>query len=107
MLMEKTGYAQFKIVNGNTGRRFYVNNQDFLNSLQEKQMSTQADMILEYAHYLGNHFASQGHEHVEVYVESYASLNGRGSQPYVDPTIDLMSIEPSLKHKSWILPLND
>ena len=107
MLMEKTGYANFKIVNGQTGNRFYVNNQDFLNSIQEKQMSTQADMILEYAQYLGDHFSSQGHEHVEVYVESYASLNGRGSQPYIDPSINLMSINKSLSHKYWILPLNE
>lgn len=107
MLMEKTGYANFKIVNGATGKRFYVQNDDFLTSFQEKQMATQPDMMLEYAHYLGDHFTSQGHEHVEVYVESYASLNGRKSQVYIDPTLNLMEVEDSFYHKAYIVPLNE
>jgi len=107
MLMEKTGYANFKIVNGATGKRFYVQNDDFLTSFQEKQMATQSDMILEYAHYLGHHFTNQGHEHVEVYVESYASLNGRKSQVYIDPTLNLMEVKDSFLDKPYILPLHE
>ena len=107
MLMEKTGYAQFKVVDGETGKYFYVDNSDFLTPFQEKQMSTQSDFILEYAHYLGDHFTSQGHQNVQVFVESYAALNGRSSQPYIDPNIDLMTLKESFKHKTWILPLQE
>ena len=107
MLMEKTGYASFKIVDGKSGKRFYVQNEDFLTAFQQKQMATQADFIVEYAHYLGNHFASQGHQNVEVYVESYASLNGRPSQPYIDPEVDLMKVRDSFKHRDYILPLDE
>lgn len=89
MLMEKAGYANFKIVNGETKQRFYVQNDDFLTSFQEKQMATQPDFILEYGKFLGEHFSSQGHENVEVYVESYVALNGRPNQPYVHPEVDL------------------
>jgi len=107
MLMEKTGYANFKIVNAESGKRFYVDNKDFLNSFQEKQMMTQPDFILEYAHYLGNHFESQGHQNVQVFVESYAVLNGRKSQVFINPDIDLMTIEESFKNKNWIIPLKE
>jgi len=107
MLMEKAGYANFKIQNAITGKRFYVQNDDFLTSFQEKQMSTQPDMILEYAHYLGNHFTAQGHEDVQVFVDSYAALNGRMSKSYIDPNVDLMKIKSSLKNKNWILPLDE
>ena len=107
MLMEKTGYANFKIVDQKTGKRFYVQNEDFLTPFQQKQMATQADFIIEYAHFLGHHFTSQGHQNVAVYVESYASLNGRKSQPYVDPNIDLMSLKNNLNHRSFILPLHE
>lgn len=107
MLMEKMGYANFKIVNGETGQFFYVDNQDFLTPLQEKQMSFQPDFILEYAHYLGDHFKSQGHKNVEVYVESYAALNGRLSMPFIDKTVNLYAEKESLKPKHWILPFND
>jgi hypothetical protein len=107
MLMEKAGYANFKIVNSETKDFFYVDNLDFLTPFQEKQMSFQPDFILQYAHYLGHHFKSQGHENVQVFVESYVALNGRLSQPYIDPKIDLYQERESFKHKKWILPFND
>lgn len=103
MLMEKAGYAQFKIVDGHTGRRFYVDNTDFLTGQQEKMMSTQPDMIVQYAHFLGEKFAKDGHQNVEVYVESYVALNGRPSHPYIDPAVDLMTVDDSWTHKKWIL----
>jgi hypothetical protein len=107
MLMEKAGYANFKIVNEETKQRFYVDNADFLTSFQEKQMSFQPDFILEYAHYLKSHFYHQGHENIGVYVEAYVALNGRRSQLYIDPEVNLANIEESFGHKSWILPFND
>ncbi|MAQ76501.1 MAG: HTTM domain-containing protein [Aquimarina sp.] len=107
MLMEKAGYASFKIVDGETGRRFLVDNTDFLSAFQEKQMATQPDFILEYAHFLKKHFESQGHQNVEVYVDSYVALNGRLSSQYIDPTVDLGKQKESFKHKSWIIPFKD
>lgn len=106
MLMEKAGYANFKIVDGVTKTSFYVNNSDFLTSFQEKQMSFQPDFILEYAHYLGSHFTKQGHKNVEVYVESFVALNGRLSSPYINPKIDLYKERESFTHKQWILPFD-
>ncbi|WP_027124690.1 HTTM domain-containing protein [Gelidibacter mesophilus] len=107
MLMEKMGYTTFKIVDAETGQSFLVDNSDFLTSLQEKQMSFQPDFILEYAHYLGDHFKSQGHKNIQVFAESYVALNGRLSQPYVDTTVDLYKEKESFRHKNWILPFND
>ncbi|MCM5663933.1 HTTM domain-containing protein [Galbibacter mesophilus] len=107
MLIEKTGYVQFKIVDGDTGKWFYVDNSDFLTPFQEKEMAAQADFILEYAHYLGNHFASQGHENLEVYVESFITLNGRRSERFIDSTTNLLTIKESFRHKDWILPFKD
>ncbi|QMU63638.1 MAG: HTTM domain-containing protein [Flavobacteriaceae bacterium] len=107
MLMEKAGYAQFKVVNPETNKQFYIRNHHFLNSFQEKQMQTQPDFILQYAHFLAAHYKKQGIKNPEVYVESYVALNGRRSQPYIDPNIDLTKIKESFKHKDWILPFND
>ncbi len=107
MLMEKAGYANFKIRSSETGNEFYVDNSQFLTPFQEKQMSFQPDFILEYAHHLANHFKSTGHGSVEVYVESYVALNGRRSRPYIDPEVNLVAIKVSLAPKTWILPFND
>ena len=77
--MEKRGDTTFKIKDSISGKFFYVRNEDFLTPFQEKQMSFQPDFILEYAHYIGDHFASQGHKIIQVYVYSYVALNGRMS----------------------------
>lgn len=107
MLMEKAGYAEFKVVDAETGKRFYVNNSDFLTPFQEKQMSFQPDFILEYAHFLADHFRKDGHKNIEVYVESYVGLNGRKSAPYISPDVNLLNFTDSFKHKTFILPFND
>jgi len=107
MLMEKAGYANFKVVDGKTKKQFYIDNTDFLSAFQEKQMSTQPDFILEYAHFLRDHYESQGYQDVEVYVESYVALNGRRSRPYIDPEVNLAEKKESFKQKDWILPFYD
>ncbi|MGN7515947.1 MAG: HTTM domain-containing protein [Allomuricauda sp.] len=107
MLMEKSGYAQFKIVDKVTQKWFYVDNSDFLTPFQEKQMAFQPDFIVQYAHYLKNHFEKDGHQNIGVYVESWVSLNGRLSQPFIDPKVDLTKEKDIWEHKTWILPFND
>ncbi len=107
MLIEKAGYANFKVVDPETQKRFYVDNTKFLTHFQEKQMSTQPDFILEYAHHLEQHYQNEGIENPEIYVESFVALNGRRSSPYIDPEVDLTTVKRNLKPKKWILPFND
>tara|TARA_R100000935_G_C2812076_1_gene155460 strand:- start:698 stop:1291 length:594 start_codon:yes stop_codon:yes gene_type:complete len=107
MLMEKAGYAEFKVVDADSGKRFYVNNSDFLTPFQEKQMSFQPDFILQYAHFLADHFRKEGYSNIEVYVESYVGLNGRKSKPYISADVNLLNFDDSFKHKTFILPFND
>jgi hypothetical protein len=104
MLMEKAGSTNFKIMDLETGKYFRVNNTDFLTSFQEKQMSYQPDFILEYAHFLGDHFTKQGHKNVGVFAESYVALNGRLSTKFIDEKVDLYQQKISFNHKTWIVP---
>jgi len=106
MLMEKAGFTNFRVVNTKTGSSFMVDNKDFLTPFQEKQMSYQPDFILEYAHYLGNHFKSQGHKNIAIFADSYVALNGRLSTRYVNPKVDLYQQKENFKHKDWIVPFS-
>lgn len=106
MLMEKAGYAQFTVKDA-AGRRMVVNNSQFLTPLQEKMMSTQPDMILQYAHLLRDHYNKLGFSNAAVYVDSYVALNGRLGKVLVYPDVNLSLEEESLRHKKWITPLND
>jgi len=107
MLMEKAGYTTFIVRDAVTKKEIRVNNSLFLTPFQEKQMAFQPDFILEYAHYLHDFYEMEGINNPEVYVESYVALNGRLSQKYIDPKINLANENESFKHKTWILPFND
>jgi hypothetical protein len=103
MLMEKAGYAIFHVQDPKSGKTWEVNNYDFLTPNQEKMMSTQPDMILQFAHLLEEHYHKQGIHDPKITVESYVSLNGSISQTFIDPTLDLTEVDDSFAHKNWIL----
>lgn len=96
MLMEKAGTVFFTI-RGSDGKLFEVNNRDFLTMQQEKQMSTQPDMILQFAHHLAELYHSK-----EVYAEAYVALNGRASQLLIDPMQNLCEVQDGFANKEWI-----
>ncbi len=107
MLMEKAGYTEFKVTDAKTQKTIHVDNSDFLTRFQEKQMSFQPDFIVQYAHYLQQHYISKGIYNPIVTVESYVALNGRLSRPYIDPKINLAEQNDTFEHKTWILPFNE
>lgn len=103
MLIEKTGITFFTVKDSTSGESIKINNQDYLTPLQEKMMSTQADMILQFAHFLANTYQQKGLQSPKVFVESYVSLNGRGSQLFINPNLDLAKEKESFAPKHWIL----
>jgi hypothetical protein len=103
MLIEKTGIAFFTVRDHVSGKSIKINNQDYLTPLQEKMMSTQPDMILQFAHLLANTYRQRGIQTPRVLVESYVSLNGRSSQLFINPNIDLAKEKESFAPKYWIL----
>ena len=107
MLMEKAGSSTFTVEDANSHRRVVVDNRRFLTPFQEKQMATQPDFILQYAHHLADYFRSRGFTAPRVYAESYVALNGRLSQPYVNPRVDLTTVHPDDPVTDWLLPFDD
>ncbi len=107
MLMEKAGTATFYIKDTKTGREGVVDNSEFLNPHQEKQMAMQPDMILQFAHFLGKHYETKGVYQPEVRAEIYVTLNGRPSKLLIDPQIDLMKETDTFTPKDWILRYED
>lgn len=106
MLMEKAGYTQFT-VKDSSGKYIIVNNEKFLTIQQEKMMSTQPDMILQFAHILANYYKTHGFENPSVYVDAYVALNSRLGKSMIDTQVDLAQEKESLCHKSWIITYNE
>lgn len=108
MLMEKGGTAFFHVKDPQTGKSAEVINSQYLTTFQETQMSTQPDMILQYAHFLADVYRKKGIQNPVVIAESYVTLNGSGSRLYVDTTINLAAQQETLfGHRKWIRPFKD
>lgn len=105
MLVEKVGQATFYVEDSVSGRSSEINNLDYLTTFQEKQMSIQPDMILQYAHFLAREYEEKhGLTAPKVRVDSHVALNGRRSQRFIDPNVNLAIIEDSWAPKTWIIP---
>jgi len=107
MLMEKDGSVDFRIVEPATGRTFRASPLDYFTRYQTKMMAPQPDMVLQAAHLVAADFRARGVREPAVYVDAFASLNGRPMQRLIDPRVNLAEERDGFAHKRWILPLDD
>lgn len=106
MLVEKTGQATFWVHDPATKRKAEVDNREFLTEFQEKQMAVQPDFMLQYADHLATVYGKRYDiAQPKITAEVFVALNGRPSQRFVDPSIDLAAAEDGWTPKRWILPL--
>jgi hypothetical protein len=103
MLMEKSGLAFFYVRDPQTSKKVEVPTSRFLTGFQERMMATQPDMILQYAHFLDREYRSKGVTDPIITTQSYVTLNGSGSQLYIDSSVDLSRKQEGFYHKSWVL----
>lgn len=103
MLIEKTGLVEYEVLLAD-GRRFREFPRKHLTPLQYKMLTTQPDMIVDYARYLAREYRRKGLGDVAVYARSYASLNRRPSQPLVRPDVNLAA---PLDRASLVVPFRD
>jgi hypothetical protein len=113
MLMHKEGLATFYVQDQATGGEIEIDNTKYLNQRQIEQMSTQPDMILQYAHYLRDQFQDSilviGDKYYpitnpNVVADVYVALNGRNAMKMIDKSTVLNKEKYNLKHREWLLP---
>jgi len=103
MLIDKTGHVEFRVQPSPDARPRVVRPDD-LTPLQRRMMSTQPDMIQDYAHHLAARWRARGYPEVAVRADAWVSLNGHPSRRIIDPDADLAAAPRSLAPKPWILP---
>jgi hypothetical protein len=104
MVREKNGSAMFRVHSKRDGRSWYVLPDRYLTRAQEREMASQPDLILQFAHFLRDEYARRGAGAVAVYAEALVSLNGRPMAPMVDPRVDLAAVADGLGKATWIMP---
>ena len=116
MLIEKAGYTQFYIHDPEKDRKMVIQNCDYLTPQQEKMMSCQPDMILQFAKHLNEIYSDtvlvEGDEQIylenpKVTADVQVSLFNKGSRIFIDPTVDLSKEKRGFKHKDWITNYED
>ncbi len=90
MVMQKSGLAEFTAA----GRA--LDPSAHLTPFQIQQMSTQPDLILQFAHYLGKKYGGPVHARVRV------SVNGRPNRPLIDTETNLLGERDGFRAKPWI-----
>ena len=104
MLIEKTGTVDYRIRLTETNRQFRVYPRRILAPHQARILPTQPDMIMEFAQVLGKEFETRYGEKAEVFADAYVSFNGRSSQRYVYPDVNLNA--PGTPVESVVYPLS-
>ena len=118
MLIEKAGYAQFYIHEPKMKRKMLIETRNFLTPQQEKMMSTQPDMILQFAHYLSSEFKdstileTNGEiiklgNNPKITAEVKVSLFNKGSKDFINQNTNLSIENRGFMNKEWILPYED
>jgi vitamin K-dependent gamma-carboxylase len=103
MVREKNGSITFVVRAPRAGRTFYIAPHQYLTRLQEREMSSQPDLILQLAHRIRDDYAAKGFGPVEVRADTWVSLNGRAIHRLIDPNADLSRIEDGFGKAYWIL----
>jgi len=106
MLRTKNGFANYKVVDQETGETETIRLKDYLSEKQIRSATTKPDVIWQFAQRLKAIYLEK-EKKVSVFANCKVSLNGKDIKPLIDPNVDLANVpwEP-LKHSYWILPEN-
>jgi hypothetical protein len=76
----------------------------FLNTDQLEKFGRDPEMVLHFAHFLGERYQAETGNPASVYVLALASLNGRKPELLIDPNVDLMQEPRGFHSRPWVLP---
>jgi vitamin K-dependent gamma-carboxylase len=104
MLRAKGGTTTFVVKQPESGKTWFVSPSAYLSGMQESEMVSQPDLIWQLAQHIRADFARRGLGPVEVRAQSRVSLNGRRSEPFIDPEVDLVTQQDGLDVARLVLP---
>jgi len=107
LLREKDTGIRFFIHHKRSNRLGLLKLSDFLGERQLSRMAKDPDMILDFVHFVRDHYLDHGEGEVEIRVLALASLNGRKPQLLMDPTINYAAVDRVWGTQPWIIPLHE
>lgn len=105
LIREKHGTVTF-VARFASGAELEIPPQRYLTWRQEREMSSQPDLILQLAHHVGADLRARGYRDFTLHARTLVSLNGRRAIPMIDPAVDLMGVR-DLGARWWVTPAPD
>lgn len=104
MLRTKSGTINYKVVDKTTCKSTIINHRSFVSPKQGQMLANKPDVIWQFVQHLKKKYKDEG-KAVEIYaVNSKIGVNGKRYVPFINPKIDLTTIEWSaFSHSDWIL----
>jgi len=104
MLRTKSGGINYKVIDKATGKATFIPYHNLVSSKQSRLLATKPDVIWQFIQHLKKKYKTEG-KSVEIYaVNSKISVNGGKYTPFIDPKVDLTTIEwNTFTHSDWIL----
>ena len=99
----KVGSVVFHVLDTREGTHEVIEKPHDLTVHQYRKMATRPDMIRQYAVHLAATRASEGSGLWAVHADSRARLNHHEVRTLIDPTVDLVNVEPAGFGASWII----
>lgn len=107
MLREKDVGLRVYIHDRATGADGLLNLREFVNSRQLSRLGKDPDMVLEFVHFVRDHYHKHQGSDLEIRVLNIASLNGRKPQLLMDPHRDYAHTPRIWGPQPWIVPLTE
>ncbi|NQY31304.1 MAG: HTTM domain-containing protein [Flavobacteriaceae bacterium] len=104
MLRTKSGRISYKVVDKETGKAIFIQHYKLVSPKQARLLATKPDVIWQFIQHLKKKYEAEG-KSVEIYaINSKISVNGGKHTPFIDPKIDLTTVEwNTFTHSDWIL----
>lgn len=107
MLRDKQGSVLFFVRNKENQNMDLIDHTEFINDRQYKDIIGKPDLILNFAHFLRDHYQKKLKSDVAVFASSRVSLNGRPHREMITSGVDLAREERTILPYSWIKPLEE
>lgn len=104
MLRTKSGGINYKVVDKETGKSTFIDYRSLVSPKQYRMLSTKPDVIWQFIQRLKAKYKDEGKDVAIYAINSKISVNGGKYTPFINPEIDLATVEwNTFMHSDWIL----
>ncbi len=104
-LRGKSSAIEFVLRDPDTGKTHFVDPRRYLTKRQMRKMAGKPSLIIQFAQFLRDKYTLPGEKPVEVYADGKVALNGRRSQRFVDPSVNLAQVKAKEWGNEWVFPI--